>query len=89
MQGVKQVKETDLNPWYVFIKPPSIEELKNRLTARKTESEESLAHRLKVAMEELEYGTEKNFDFIVVNDKLEHAYAQLKSFLVDKVLKDN
>ncbi|XP_008193426.2 uncharacterized protein LOC659919 [Tribolium castaneum] len=88
VQGVKQVKKTDLNPFYVFIKPPSLEELKNRLTARKTESEESLNHRLKVASEEMEYGTSDNFDFIVVNDNLDHAYAQLKSFVEEKVLKE-
>jgi guanylate kinase len=56
VQGVKQIKNTELNPLYVFIKPPSLEELKSRLTGRKTESEESLTHRLKVASEELEYG---------------------------------
>jgi guanylate kinase len=87
VQGVKQIKNTELNPLYVFIKPPSLEELKSRLTGRKTESEESLTHRLKVASEELEYGTEDNFDFIVINDNLEGAYNQLKTFLENKVLK--
>ncbi|RZC39928.1 guanylate kinase [Asbolus verrucosus] len=89
VQGVKQVKNTELNPWYIFIKPPSLDELKTRLTARKTESEESLQHRLKVAGQELEYGTEENFDFIVINDNLESAYAQLKAFLENQVLKPN
>ncbi|KAH0819271.1 hypothetical protein MTP99_019158 [Tenebrio molitor] len=87
VQGVKQIKNTELNPLYVFIKPPSLEELKSRLTGRKTESEESLTHRLKVASEELEYGTEDNFDFIVINDNLEGAYNQLKTFLENEVLK--
>lgn len=61
VQGVKQVKKTNLNPYYVFIKPPSLEVLKNRLTMRKTESEESLNHRLKVASEEMEYGNDYYF----------------------------
>jgi guanylate kinase len=87
VQGVKQIKNTELNPLYVFIKPPSLEELKSRLTGRKTESEESLTHRLKVASEELEYGTVDNFDFIVINDNLEGAYNQLKTFLENEVLK--
>lgn len=56
MQGVKQIRTTDLNPWYVFIKPPSLEELEKRLRARNTESEESLMQRLKVAAAEMEYG---------------------------------
>lgn len=56
VQGVKLVKKTDLNPWYIFIKPPSLEVLKNRLLARKTETEESLTNRLNVASAEMEYG---------------------------------
>lgn len=56
VQGVKQIHNTNLNPWYVFIKPPSLEELEKRLRARNTESEESLAERLKVAAAEIEYG---------------------------------
>lgn len=57
VQGVKQVKRTDLNPWFIFIKPPSLDALKQRLIDRKTENEESLKKRLEVAEKELEYGT--------------------------------
>lgn len=57
IQGVKQIKSTDLNPLYVFIKPPSLAELERRLKERKTETAESLKHRLAVAKTELEYGT--------------------------------
>jgi len=56
IQGVKQIKHTDLNPFYIFIKPPSIMELERRLKARNTETEESLKHRLSIARSELEYG---------------------------------
>lgn len=56
VQGVKQVKETDLNPYYVFIMPPSMEELECRLRDRGTESAESLQRRLDAAKEEIEYG---------------------------------
>lgn len=58
VEGVKQIRNTNLNPWYVFIKPPSLEELEKRLRARNTETEESLAQRLKVAAAEMEYGNE-------------------------------
>lgn len=65
VQGVKQIRNTNLNPWYVFVKPPSLEVLERRLRDRNTESEESLAQRLKVAAQEMEYGnnsgTNKNF----------------------------
>ncbi|XP_011647379.1 guanylate kinase isoform X1 [Pogonomyrmex barbatus] len=55
IQGVKQIKHTDLNPLYVFIKPPSIIELERRLKARNTETKESLERRLSIARAELEY----------------------------------
>lgn len=61
IQGVKQIKRSHLDPLYVFIKPPSIEELKRRLLARKTETEESLERRLSVAKGELEYGMFYNY----------------------------
>jgi guanylate kinase len=41
-QGVMQMKKTDLNPHYVFIKPPSMEELEKRLRGRNTENEDSI-----------------------------------------------
>ena len=42
VQGVKAVKKTDLDPKYVFIKPPSLHILEQRLRARGTETEASL-----------------------------------------------
>jgi len=83
IQGVKNLKQTDLNPVFVFIKPPSIEELDRRLRSRGTETEESLKKRLDTAEIELEYErTEPNaFDHVVVNDDLEAAYSQLKGIL--------
>lgn len=67
IQGVKQIKRTDLNPLYIFIKPPSIVELERRLKARNTETEESLERRLSIARSELEYGI---FDTINATKKL-------------------
>ena len=56
VQGVKQVKNTDLNPHYIFLKPPSLIELEKRLRERKTETDESLQLRLDTAAKELDYG---------------------------------
>ena len=56
IEGVKQIRNTDLNPLLVFINPPSIEELEKRLRGRKTETEESLQKRLNKAKVEIEYG---------------------------------
>ena len=44
VQGVKAVKKTDLTPLFVFIKPPSLETLEQRLRDRGTETEESLRY---------------------------------------------
>lgn len=86
-QGVKQIKQSDLNPWYVFIEPPSLKELENRLRLRSTEDEESLKARLKAAAQEIEYGkTPGNFDLVICNDSLDHAYNILRKFLVKNVL---
>lgn len=87
IQGVKQVKKSDLHPHYVFVKPPSLESLKQRLLDRKTESSESLKLRLKAAQSEMDYGTTAgNFDIIVVNDDLENAYVKLKNFITKNVI---
>ena len=56
VEGVKQVKHTDLNPLFIFVKPPSMEELEKRLRNRNTETEESLQRRLATARSELAYG---------------------------------
>lgn len=56
MQGVKQIKQSSLDPLYVFIMPPSTEELEKRLRARRTETEDALQHRLSMSRAEIEYG---------------------------------
>lgn len=56
VEGVKQIRDSDLNPVLVFVMPPSIEELKRRLVDRKTETPESLKKRLDTAHREIEYG---------------------------------
>lgn len=56
MEGVKQLKNTDLSPLLVFVMPPSIKELERRLTGRNTESAENLKKRLDAASSEIEFG---------------------------------
>lgn len=56
IEGVKQIAATDLNPLKVFILPPSIVELENRLRGRNTETEESLQKRLNTAKSEIDFG---------------------------------
>lgn len=56
IEGVKQLKNSHLNGLYVFVEPPSIEELERRLRGRGTETEESLKLRLDTARQEILYG---------------------------------
>lgn len=63
IEGVKQIKATDLNPLLVFILPPSIKELERRLRGRNTETEESLQKRLDTAKSEIEYGLDKKYTY--------------------------
>ncbi|GKZ18855.1 hypothetical protein AbraIFM66951_001813 [Aspergillus brasiliensis] len=84
MEGVKQVKRTDLNARFLFLAPPSVEELEKRLRGRGTETEESLTKRLAQAKNELEYAKEPGaHDKVVVNDDLEKAYTELRDWIVD------
>ncbi|KAK4703125.1 guanylate kinase, partial [Phenoliferia sp. Uapishka_3] len=84
-QGVKLIKahHASLNPIYVFISPPSLASLKERLTGRGTESEASMSARLGAAIGELEYAKTGAFDVVVVNDDLERAYGVLKKVIVE------
>lgn len=56
VEGVKQIRESELNPVLAFVMPPSIDELKRRLVERKTETPDSLQERLDTAHREIEYG---------------------------------
>lgn len=60
----------------LFIQPPSIEMLKERLIARGTEDDETLSLRLDRAKEELTYADQ--FDQVIINDDLETAYEEVK-----------
>ncbi|PVV04952.1 hypothetical protein BB560_000532 [Smittium megazygosporum] len=85
INGVKQVKKTDLNPRFIFISPPSLEVLKERLLNRGTETEESIKKRLETAVLEQEYANTPNaFDIKIVNNDLETAYNSLRSFILEE-----
>jgi guanylate kinase len=76
------VKKTSLNARYLFIQPPSIEELARRLRSRNTDSEESVLKRLATAEKELEYAKTGAHDKIIINDNLDTAYAELEEFIL-------
>nr|GEX82359.1 guanylate kinase 2-like [Tanacetum cinerariifolium] len=82
VQGARSVRASSLEAIFIFICPPSFEELEKRLRARGTETEEQVQKRLRNAKAELEEGNSPGlFDHILVNDNLEACYERLKKIL--------
>lgn len=84
MEGVKQIKKSSIDARYIFVAPPSAEELETRLRGRGTEKEESIQKRLKQAKLELEFADTGAHDKVIVNDDLEKAYKELEDFVYAK-----
>jgi len=78
-QGALQLKGR-LEAAFIFISPPSLEELRSRLYRRRSETEEAIAHRLSWA--EKEMALAKKYDYHIVNDHLKAAYDVLRSILI-------
>jgi len=89
-QGVRSLKKvSNLSPVYVFVKPPSMSTLEERLRSRKTETEESLRKRLEAARQEIAFGEEEGiFDALIVNDDLSAAVDQLTAIIDTKILRE-
>ncbi len=79
VQGARQIRDRIPDAVLIFIFPPSADDLVKRLTARGTESTEEVTRRLRAAQGELEAA--RDFDYIVVNDDLEHAVAQVRAIV--------
>ena len=81
-QGVKNIRSTDLNPIFIYISPPSYEILEKRLRGRQTDTEAAIEKRLNEAKESMEFSKEPGmYDHVILNDKLEEAYQQLREIL--------
>ena len=69
----------------VFVKPPSVEELKIRLKNRKTESDEKI--NMRIAKASVEMATAPRFDQIILNDTLEHALQEASKLVSSHIAK--
>jgi guanylate kinase len=84
VQGAEIVKKSTLDALFVFIAPPSMEELEKRLRGRGTEKEESIQKRLANAAGEMaKTEVDGFFHAVIVNDDLEKAYGELKTVVID------
>ena len=78
-QGAKEIKKIYNNSIMVFILPPSIEALENRLKLRNKDTKLSIEKRLKNAHTEIV--NSYNYDFIIINNKLQDALFYLKTII--------
>ncbi len=77
VEGAMNIKKQFPEAKLIFILPPSWEILENRLRGRGTESEEKIRERIAQARTELKFA--ENYDYLVVNDKLETAVGDILS----------
>ncbi|QXE03047.1 guanylate kinase [Terribacillus aidingensis] len=79
VQGALQVKENFPQGVFIFLIPPSLEELKNRIVGRGTETPDLVKNRLNAARDEIEMMDA--YDYVVVNDQLDHAVSKIQSIV--------
>ena len=82
VQGALQVKENFPEGVFIFLFPPSLEELKNRIIGRGTESDELVRNRLKEAEKEISMMSE--YDYVVVNDDVDQAVQKIKAVITSE-----
>ena len=82
VQGALQVKENFPEGVFIFLFPPSLEELKNRIIGRGTESDELVRNRLKEAEKEIRMMSE--YDYVVVNDDVDQAVQKVKAIITSE-----
>lgn len=85
IQGALKIKEILPETLFIFILPPSMNELKKRLINRKTDSKEKIISRFKRAYQEINEVTKYNY--VVINDDLEDATNKVNSILVSERLR--
>lgn len=85
VRGALQVMEKRYPAVFVYILPPSIRELERRLRGRATDAEEVVRKRLSLAREEMGYAG--RYDYVVVNDRVETACAELKAIIAAERLR--
>ncbi|RAL26114.1 guanylate kinase [Thermoflavimicrobium daqui] len=79
VQGAHQVKERFPHAIFIFLLPPTIEELKNRIIGRGSETEITLAHRLNAATDEFKQINQ--YDYVVINDEVEKACERVEAII--------
>ena len=82
MQGARQVKEMYPEAVLIFVWPPSLEELRNRLTTRGTETEEQVNERLSTSLEEIKQVKDYNYFIFNENNKTTESAKIIEDIIV-------
>jgi len=85
VQGAMKIKKSGIKAVFIFIAPPSIKALKNRLKKRGDVSEEEIRSRIEIAKKEMSYISE--YDYLIINKDINSAYNHLKSIITAERLK--
>lgn len=85
VQGALQVKKNFPEGVFIFLFPPSLDELKNRIVNRGTESNDLVLNRLREARKEIEMMDA--YDYVVVNDQVDLAVSRIQSIIQSEHLK--
>lgn len=80
VQGALQVKEKFPDAVFIYILPPSMKELEQRLINRRTDAPEVIAKRMRNAVGELVYVD--RYDYVIINDSMEEAVTKLEAVVL-------
>ncbi len=80
VQGALQVRKLVPEGVFIFLVPPSLDELRNRIVGRGTETEDLINNRMSVAKEELEMMD--HYDYVVENDEIQAACDRIKAIAI-------
>jgi len=79
IQGALQVKKNCPRGVFIFILPPSLKELQNRIEGRGTDSKDAILKRMQCAYDELNYAFE--YDYVVLNDQVDEAVEKIQCII--------
>lgn len=85
VQGALKVRQRMPEGIFIFLAPPSLDELKSRITGRGTDREDVILERMQMAKEEIEMM--QHYDYVVVNDTVEHAVDKVNAIIQSEHLR--
>lgn len=79
IQGAMQIKKLIPEALFIFIMPPTLQELKRRLVGRNTDSKEKIIERFKIAYKEI--NEVSKYNYVVVNDEVDNAVSKIEAII--------